>query len=223
MVVTDDFNRADENLEASANWTASTAAMYKVVSNQLDIIGAASARRSAHWSADGFGPDCYTQADYVTFAPANDYGITLRHDGADPATGNLYAARDNDNFEIIKIVAGSFTTLATGDAATLGTWRLEAVGSILTLFVDGVQKVQVTDTSLTDAGFNGFFGFGTDGGVWDNFEAGPLPVPVPVVVATGSGASDADLNPMKHPMSSGAAKRLIVDPDDSRRKWRQQF
>ena len=72
---------------------------------------------------------------------------------------------------------GSFTTLAsivdtsidaTGNTAY--TIRLEVNGSTLTVFVDGVQKLQVTDTTLTAAGYAGIMaGSARLSLSWDDF------------------------------------------------------
>lgn len=175
-VVTDNFNRADEELEASANWSVSDAdSSYSIVSNQLDITGGGTAeRRTAHWSADSFGPNCYAQGDYVTKGTI-DNGLMLRHDGTHPVSGNLYMGRDNGfDYDIAKIISGSFTRLTAGGSAATGEYYFEADGSTLTLKVDSVQKLQTTDTDLTGADFAGFVTVTGDGGIWDNFEAGDL-------------------------------------------------
>ncbi len=184
-MITDDFNRDNEEIEASANWSVSDVdGTFTIVSNQLDITGGGT-RRTAHWSATTFGPNCYVQADYVT-AGGVDVGITLRHDGGDPDTGNLYGARDNGtDYDIFKIVAGSFTRLGTGGDGATGVMRLEAIGSTLTLFVDGAQEVQVTDTALTGAGSCGFITTTNDGGIWDDFAAGDLGSPNMLLLGVG--------------------------------------
>ncbi len=169
--VTDDFNRANEELEVSGNWDVSDTTDFTVVSNQLDVSPGGTSR-TAHWSADTFGPNMFVQADYVT-AGAQDVGVILRFDGTNH--DNLYMARDNGaNYDIAKYVAAVFTRLGTGGDGTTGLFRFEADGSTLTLHVDSVQEVQVTDTALTGAGFAGFIGDSGDGGVWDDFKAGEL-------------------------------------------------
>lgn len=172
--IADDFNRADEELEASANWSVSDVdGTFTIVSNRLDITSTLG-RVAAFWSADTFGPDCFVESDYVTNGTA-DVGISLRHDGGDPDSGNLYAARDNGaDYDIIKIVAGSFARLGTGGDGATGLMRFEAIGSTLTLYVDNVQTVQVTDSDLTGAGRVGYTSVVGDNGVWDDFRAGDL-------------------------------------------------
>lgn len=184
VVVTDDFNRADELLGASANWDYGDHQVGAVVSNQLSLQGTFG-RDTAYWSADTFQADCYVQADYIT-ASTHDGGLALRIStgDVDPDHGDLYAARDNNSgTDIVKFVGGSFTRIGSdGGDPSQGAWYFEADGSTLTLDIDTVQTIQVTDTSITAGGYSGFI---TDGysGVWDNFEAGDLGIPPSASIA----------------------------------------
>ncbi len=181
VLVTDDFNRADEDIQDSANWDIVAASnQFSIVSNVLNVIGTTNFRHTAWWSADSFGPDCYAEFEnLVVPTSASGVGPMVRYDGVNlNSTGNAYFGRadaSGPEYDIFKVVTGSSTQLATGGTPVTGTYRFEADGSTLTLFVDTVQELQTTDTSITGADFAGIFQFGTaDGGDWDDFEAADL-------------------------------------------------
>lgn len=173
-IITDDFNRSDEPLNDSPNWdiVGDGSVNFAVLTNRLDLTGVFVKIGLGWWSADSFGPNSYVQAEFIAdFFDVS--GLTIRYADSD----NYYSGRDHYGVHrIYKTVGGTSTQLATGGTPFFGLWYFEADGSTLTLKVDDVQKLQVTDTDLTDAGFCGFIGFDTNTGVtWDDFEAGDLP------------------------------------------------
>ncbi|KKK63105.1 hypothetical protein LCGC14_2997670, partial [marine sediment metagenome] len=186
LIVTDDFNRADEALEASASWSVSDVGPFDIVTNQL-VNDSTSGRQTAWWDDDTFGPNMYTQAECVAFAAL--HGLIARHNGEDPdTTGTMYQFRNTNvasDWTLEKIVSGSATLLANTGSRANGTHRLEVDGSNLVGRNNGAQVISATDTAITVAGFGGFFGstFQTgDPSTWDDFEASDLPI----VVAIGT-------------------------------------
>lgn len=103
--------------------------------------------------------------------------------------------------------AGDFEV---GDADT--AFATDTTGKIYTL--DGnATKMIFEDLTALEGGFTWW----VPG--WDDPEEEEQPAHGP-----GSGASSADLGYSKnHPRSSGAARRRIIDPLDSRRKFNQPF
>lgn len=95
---------------------------------------------------------------------AQDGGLILRF--VDSNNHYMLALRDDSgaaptqNFRLLKKVAGSFTQLATSDF----TWargtplnvRFSVSGTTIKAFADGVEKISVTDSSITGPGGIGF-------------------------------------------------------------------
>ena len=104
---------------------------------------------------------------------------------AQAGAGTFYAFFHFDNANetrLYKCVAGSFTQLGSGYSLTLTTGvavnlELRMAGSSIKGFVNGVERVAVTDTSITGAGKAGIIGHKMrvtgvqDTGQIDNFSA----------------------------------------------------
>jgi hypothetical protein len=146
MAFTDDFNRSDENLEASASWTLidGPAGGARVVSNVLKINTTNSV--CSYSCPDQGSADHYTQAVWNTLA----YGFTsirltdgnnfigVRHEGTD---WQVYK-RDTGSFSLI----GSYTVgLTGGDIA-----YLEGNGNDITLKVNGTTRVGPTSETFNN-------------------------------------------------------------------------
>jgi hypothetical protein len=98
----------------------------------------------------------------VTAGTTRVIGVTGR---MDTVANTYYAAfydGANNRWELRAVVAGVVTTLGTfAQAMVNGTSyevRLRMAGSRISLLVDGVERVIVTDTSITAAGRAGVFG-----------------------------------------------------------------
>ncbi|KAF0218801.1 MAG: laminin G sub domain [Geobacteraceae bacterium] len=93
----------------------------------------------------------------------------------------MYLARyiQGTGWTLAKIVSGTFTQLGSTYAQTLTVGniynvKVQAVGSTIKMFVDGVERVSVTDTAITTAGKAGLrsqLGTATTGYHLDNFQA----------------------------------------------------
>lgn len=176
--VSDDFNRADEALAVSANWNDIVIfggdSTFSIVSNVALAQGTSTA--FGEWNAN-FGTAQWAQANASGINNAQA-GLILRC--SDPSN-NLYMGYwrgGNDAWRIAKTVSASFSVLAedTGGPASLSSNVLYFVanGSTLTLRVDGVQKLQTTDTSITNLriGIMGLRDSST--GSLDNFQGGDI-------------------------------------------------
>ena len=110
-----------------------------------------------HVSAADIAIEC--DCDY-----AQDGGLILRF--VDSNNHYMLALRDDSgaaptqNFRLLKKVAGSFTELATSNFTwTRGTSvnvRFSVSGTTIKVFADGVEKISVTDSSITGPGGIGF-------------------------------------------------------------------
>jgi hypothetical protein len=187
---TDDFNRAN-NADLGTNWTPVTGSVAWSVSGNAA-------------QADTGGSRC---AEYVnTFTPANDQyaqaalGTVDTAPGADQPPGGGPAVRvatgantyygalanslSTSEIELVKVVAGTLTSLGTytaGAAPVTGdTIRIEASGTTIRVLHNGTERINVSDSSISSGqvGINGL--------AWnniptlDNFDGGDLGAAVPV-------------------------------------------
>lgn len=185
LTVTDDFNRADEALEASALWSVSDA-NFAIVSNQM-VVTVTGPDRVAWWDNDTFGPNMYTQAECVNLGSLA--GLVARYDGKDIGVdGNLYRFHFTEvasDWRLDKEIDGVGTVLANTGSRQPGLWRLTVDGSSLVGSNDGNTRISATDTDITVAGFAGFTAAhfqSDDVSTWDDFEAADLPAPPAVWV-----------------------------------------
>lgn len=83
------------------------------------------------------------------------------------ATGasTMYMLFYNDNIDewkLEKLVAGASTAIGTYvsalAAATSATIKLEMIGTSIKVYLNGVERISVTDSSISDAGFVGIRG-----------------------------------------------------------------
>ncbi|QTD96973.1 hypothetical protein [Streptomyces cyanogenus] len=141
---TDDFNRA--NGAPGANWVDLTG-LWTIVSNQLSsgtaggtiIIRAATAMATNDHSAQ------------VTIAAtgAVSHGVWCR--GNTAFTSGYLWRNDGTSWVLFSNVGGSFTSIGSfsGAAVAGDVAKIQAVGSTIKGFVNGVARVTVTDTAVT--------------------------------------------------------------------------
>jgi hypothetical protein len=172
---TDNFNRANENLEASADWTHDglVAGALAVVSNQINNT-TTNATGSAYQCPNQGSADHYVQ---FTVRSAANSGPFVCNRLADRS--NFVGIRNfNSNVEIYRRVAGSLTLLqSTNEGIVVGdTLRLECEGTNWRAFKNGAQ---IGSGAIGSAGLTGqrqgLVGRTTTQAPWiDNFEAGAL-------------------------------------------------
>lgn len=113
--------------------------------------------------------------DYSIFVRMYNYGGTSKFGGPaariDTAANTFYYVEYDDNFTVFRIrkkVAGTISLLASGSASVSvgasAALELRLAGTSLKLFVNGVQDISTTDSSITAAGKAGIYlsGTGTD-------------------------------------------------------------
>lgn len=161
MAFSDDFNRSNENLEASSDWTRvdGTAGGVGVVSNAVDRQ-TATATEEAYQCPDQGAVDQYVQV--VQRATGTGVGGTgaafplcLRLTDKDNFVGarHFITSGPTPQWDLYKRVAGSFTLLgsygavaASGDVA-----RLTMVGDVFTLYINGIARI-VSGTETFNSG-----------------------------------------------------------------------
>lgn len=165
LPATDNFNRADAN-PIGGNWTTvpGQAAVQILSSVATDVGGAVSA---AYWNADTPSNDHYSQvaAGAVPFGPmvrmntAQLDGYLLYCNGSPNAT--IYRM---DNGSANATVASLSFTYAAGDIL-----KLEAVGTALTAYKNGVSQGGGTSGTYTSGSVGIYIG---NGGTLDDWEGG---------------------------------------------------
>ena len=149
---TDDFNRA--NGAPGANWSAyATAGNWSINSNTLRFVTDGIGNNEAlRWVGAAMDSADYSVEITITKA-ANDF------QGPGPAArlqaGSLSGYAINaygDAYYLVRLDSGSETTLASwgsGPGTSAVTLRIEAEGSTIRMFVAGVQRASVTDSTYS--------------------------------------------------------------------------
>mgnify|MGYP000974690891 CR=1 FL=1 len=114
----------------------------------------------ASWLSGSSNADCAAEVDgYLNnVAGGAQLCIGCRVSGASYAARNVYRASllDDGSLTLGKVVAGTFTSLGTASvslsAGTAHTVRIEAIGTTIKAYVDGVLKITVTDSSISAGG-----------------------------------------------------------------------
>lgn len=192
ILATDAFTRADSGT-LGGNWTNKRNGL-GIFTNQADITVTADDNIS-YYSAISWPNDGYSQAKCVVAAAA---GRTMQvgyriQSGADALHSGYYGGVDalnhGNNDLVIAVWNSNTPTFLATDAGTVlaanDVIKLTIVGTTITLYVNGVQKLQTTD-SLWTTGLAGLFaGNGAiDIALMDDFEGGDF--------ASGSPAIDSD-------------------------------
>lgn len=192
--ITDDFNRADQSGLGSSSegwsWTA-TIGGYNIVSNEAENVAMTGNLAFARAESDLSSEDHYAQVDVTTVAQ-NRQGVAARFsDSAD--TAYMFVERQVvPDFAIFKRVTGTDTLLndSASGATEPFTIKGECDGSGLTLYVDDVSEVTITDTDITGNVRAGLHHGGTSvGGTVDNFEAADLAAVASAVSASKTSVS----------------------------------
>jgi hypothetical protein len=119
--------------------------------------------------------EAYVRVPLVAGAQGQFVGVTARGNGKNHYSGGLSSTNGVFYASVIRVLDGESRTLACvpGLSAGSGTVRLVVIGTALELFVDGVRKISLTDTALTEAGTVGIHG--APGTSFTRFSAQPAP------------------------------------------------
>lgn len=179
FVEASDTTLASHTADDGGTWTKhpSFATAAQVIGAEDKVQGGSTTATSLYThSGSPLSADYYVQSD-VSWSSSLDAlpGVAAR---VNVAANTAYRI-DIDlsgAFRLIKVVAGVATVLATWGAATAGVTyrvRISVVGTAIKGYVDGVERLSVTDASITAAGKAGIAV--RQNGRVDNFLAVDLP------------------------------------------------
>ncbi|MFC9497658.1 hypothetical protein [Streptomyces sp. NPDC056982] len=140
----DDFNRAD-NTALGANWVEVTGD-WSISSNRLSP-GAAGGTIILRAAAAMASSDHYAQATIAATAVAS-HGIWCR--GNTTLTSGYLWRNDGSNWTLFAVIGGSFVSIGSYAAAAAAgdVAKVQAVGTTIKGYVNGTQRVSVTDTGV---------------------------------------------------------------------------
>lgn len=197
----DDFTRADGELngmtasDGVSTWTArdGTGAM-SVYSNALYTPSAG--RNGYYNSATPANADYSVQADLSGVSTYSSNGVAGRMDTA--SNSQYWACYNAGIWALYKRVSSTDTQLGTytGDALSGGakTILLRMSGSTISVEINGVQRISVTDTSITAKGKAGLFAYFSDpqnSRLLDNWSANDATAAGSTLSSAGSATDNA--------------------------------
>lgn len=141
---TDDFNRADGS--PGANWTQ-VSGTWSIISQQLS---SGSAGGTVVIRATGAMATNDNSAQVTIAATAAvSHGVWCR--GSSTLTSGYLWRNDGTSWNLFSVVGGSFTSIGSfsGAAVAGDVAKVQAIGSTIKGFVNGIQRVSVTDTNVT--------------------------------------------------------------------------
>lgn len=182
----DDFNRADEDLNAGT-WRYNTATSdYEVSSNAVRRVTGSGFYQS-EYDADLSSDDHWAEVEWVR-SPSN-YGPCCRSQDPMNTGRDYYHTQRFGTIYISKVIGGAQTNLAndTAGSTSIGDVdRIQADGSTISGWINGTEDVSATDTTLSGQ-LRGGFAIHVTGAtlIFDNFEesdiaagGGGLSIPV---------------------------------------------
>ncbi len=179
-VVSDNFNRSNEELDASGDW-AESRGDFDVLTNKADVTATDAGEAAAIFDGTALSTDDhYVEANINSTQEFTGKQITITARMSDADNSYMFTESFLQSVRILSNIGG---TLAELDS-TNHTWvddellRGEVDGTSLEVFVEGVSFGTATDANI-DTVFNA--GIWTDGTNtsfrWDNWEAGDLGAP----------------------------------------------
>ena len=187
----DDFNRADGGL--GPNWTDISDGGL-AISSQL-VTGTAGQVTGDMWSAQAFGSDQYSQDEVTSTQLTGGQwigpGVRLQNGGQDGYVGFYYWNFGSPELMLFKRSGGGWAEIGGGaypvSPLAAGTMiELTAVGSKISLLLNGTAVISVTDTSFT-GGSPGIVAYGNP--TADNWSGGNASGATFTVGGTVSGLS----------------------------------
>lgn len=164
---TDDFNRANST-DLGAGWVE-VSGDWSIVSNQLSpgAAGGTIILRAAGAMATS---DHYAQVTIAATTTASQ-GVWCRGN-ANISQGYLWR-NNGSSWDLFSVVGGSFTNIGTyaGAAAPGDVAKIQAVGSTIKGFVNGVERVSVVDTAVATGASVGIRSDSAGAIRYDNFAA----------------------------------------------------
>lgn len=178
--VSDDFNRGNYGIAPGSNWTIDRGQF------ETDWSGTAMsiATATAQYNAMRYTGAALASANYEVTAVAQSYGDTayIGPGARLSAGGNGYGVIVKGGYaaQLVRLASWAGTVLGTVDTTqavnTFYTIKLQVNGSTIKAFVDGVEKLSVTDATYA-SGDPGIVAYGGDAGYGssvDSFTASDL-------------------------------------------------
>jgi hypothetical protein len=170
LPATDSFTGTD-NGPLSANWTTLDGG-WKIITNRAESTVAGG--NLAMWNADTFADDQYAQATVTTItgwiagpgvrlASLRGYIITV-----EATSSQIVIQRINSDESYTALQTIGSLTITSGDL-----WRLEAEGTTLRAYQNGVQRGSATDATYS-SGAAGIFAYNAGSSWLDDWEGGNL-------------------------------------------------
>lgn len=161
QLASDNFNRADAGT-LGANWTTITGfTSLRVTSNQATTDGDPQGNRynAVTWPANQYSQ--VTLKSFISVGAGKGFGVVAR--AATGAETAYLAFGNTSGLELYKVVATVFTQLGTSATVPVvnDLLYIEAKGTAIKVFLNGVQKISVTDSAIA-SGNAGLFA-GDDG------------------------------------------------------------
>jgi hypothetical protein len=163
----DDFDRPDSTdlgagwVEVSGDWSVISGRASPGVSGGTVILRTAGAMASN---------DHYAQVT-IAATTAVSQGVWCR---GDTTLDNGYLLRNNgSSWALFKVVSGAFTSIGSYAAAAVAgdVVKVQAVGSTIKAFINGTERISVTDTAVTTGTYAGIRSEANTGLRFDNFSA----------------------------------------------------
>jgi hypothetical protein len=195
---TDDFNRANST-DLGAGWVE-VSGDWSIVSNQLSP-GAAGGTIILRAAGAMAGNDNYAQATIAATTTASQ-GVWCR--GNSNITQGYLWRNNGTTWDLFQVFGGSFTNIGTYAAAAVAgdVAKVQAVGTTIKGFVNGVQRVSVTDTAVTTGTSVGIRSDSAGAVRYDDFAAADVTAGATLATAAATetaqpltGAKTTTLNP----------------------------
>lgn len=162
----DDFNRADSTtvtgwIESGDDWSIKSNMLAPGISS-LGIIT---------YNSPLTSDDHYCQA-VISVATSSSMGVYCRADGTSFNSGYLWR-NNGSSWNLFYNVGGSFTSIASyaAGASNGDVAKIQAVGSTITAYVNGIQRASVTNTEVSSGKYVGIRCEASSTCRFDNFAA----------------------------------------------------
>jgi hypothetical protein len=183
----DDFNRADSS-NLGADWVE-VSGDWSIVSNQLSP-GSAGGTIILRVATAMSTNDNFAQVTIAATTAASQ-GVWCRGN-SNISNGYLWR-NDGSTWNLFSVVGGSFSVIGTYSAAAApgDIAKVQAVGSTIKAYVNGVERVSVTDTGVTTGTGVGIRSESTSSIKFDSFSAGDVTSTVTGSASAGFGGLTA--------------------------------
>ncbi|MFF6829658.1 hypothetical protein [Streptomyces longwoodensis] len=182
---TDDFNRADST-DLGAGWVE-VSGDWSIVSQRLSP-GAAGGTIILRAAGAMAGSDHFAQVT-IAATTAASHGVWCRGN-SNISSGYLFR-NDGSAWALFAVVGGSFNSIGSYAAAAApgDVARVQAVGTTIKCFVNGIERISVVDSSVSTGTSVGIRSESTNAIRFDDFAAADVTAGATLSVATSTEAA----------------------------------